>query len=148
MEEAIMKEPGGEMMGTILKYILKNIWEKKFRTFLIVIAITSSAALFFASNAIAGTMTVMYENQMRMQTGQASLLIRADDQSPSRMFRIAADAVEGVALTAGEVSMGGHTLCHGMAAKVFIQKQHSYRFEGSGWMTWMCSTLLTFSKKL
>ncbi len=107
MEEAIMKEPGGEMMGTILKYILKNIWEKKFRTFLIVIAITSSAALFFASNAIAGTMTVMYENQMRMQTGQASLLIRADDQSPSRMFRIAADAVEGVALTAGEVSMGG-----------------------------------------
>ncbi len=94
-------------MSIILKYILKNIWEKKFRTFLIVISITSSAALFFASSAIAGTMTVMYENQMRMQTGQASLLIRADDQSPSRMFRIAADDVEGVALTAGEVSMGG-----------------------------------------
>lgn len=94
-------------MGIILKYILKNIWEKKFRTFLIVISITCSAALFFASSAIAGTMTVMYENQMRMQTGQAGLLIRADEQSPSPYFRISPDPVEGVALTAGEVSMGG-----------------------------------------
>jgi putative ABC transport system permease protein len=94
-------------MSIILKYILKNIWEKKFRTFLIVISITSSAALFFASSAIAGTMTLMYENQLRMQTGQAALLIRAGEQSPSRYFRIAADPVEGVALTAGEVSMGG-----------------------------------------
>ncbi|MDW7670290.1 MAG: FtsX-like permease family protein [Bacillota bacterium] len=94
-------------MRIILKYILKNIWEKKFRTFLIVISITCSAALFFASNAIAGTMTVMYENQLRMQTGQAALLIRAGDKSPSPYFRIAADPVEGVALTAGEVSMGG-----------------------------------------
>lgn len=102
-----MKQPGGEIMGIILKYIMKNIWEKKFRTFLIVISITCSAALFFASSAIAGTMTVMYENQMRMQTGEASLLIRSEDQSPSRMFRIASDPVEGVVLTAGEVSMGG-----------------------------------------
>ena len=94
-------------MGIILKYILKNIWEKKLRTFLIVISITCSAALFFASNAIADTMTVMYENQMRMQTGQAALLIRPGDTAPSPFFRIASESVEGVALTAGEVSMGG-----------------------------------------
>ena len=94
-------------MGILIKYILKNILEKKFRTFLIVIAITCSAALFFASNAIAGTMAVMYEEQMRMQTGQAALLIRPGDHSPSPRFRLAADPVEGVALTAGEVSMGG-----------------------------------------
>ncbi|SMP54839.1 FtsX-like permease family protein [Anoxynatronum buryatiense] len=94
-------------MGIILKYILKNIAEKKFRTFLIVISVTCSAALFFASSAIAGTMTVMYGNQMRMQTGEAALLIYTNEQSPSSFFRIAPDRVEGVALTAGEISMGG-----------------------------------------
>lgn len=94
-------------MGIVIKYILKNISEKKFRTFLIVISITCSAALFFASSAISGTMAVMYGNQMRMQTGEAALLIRANEQSPSSFFRITSDRVEGVALTAGEISMGG-----------------------------------------
>ncbi len=94
-------------MPIMIKYILKNIAEKKFRTFLIVVSITCSAALFFASSAIAGTMTVMYEDQIRMQTGKADLIIRANEQSPSTFFRISAEEVDGVALSAGEVSMGG-----------------------------------------
>lgn len=94
-------------MAIIIKYILKNILEKKFRTFLIVISITCSAALFFASSSISGTLAGMYEDQLRMQTGEAALLIRGNEQSPSPAFRINPTPVQGVALTAGEVSLGG-----------------------------------------
>ncbi|SFH92968.1 putative ABC transport system permease protein [Tindallia magadiensis] len=93
-------------MGIIIKYILKNIWEKKFRTFLIVISVTCSAALFFASSGIAGTLTAMYEDQMRMTTGNADLIIHANERSPSSSFRLDPEEVPGVELIAGEISMG------------------------------------------
>ncbi len=93
-------------MGIIVKYILKNIVEKKFRTFLIVISVTCSAALFFASSGISGTLTGMYEDQLRMDTGKADLIIRANERSPSSTFRLSHDEVQGVKLIAGEISMG------------------------------------------
>ncbi|RQD69503.1 MAG: FtsX-like permease family protein [Tindallia sp. MSAO_Bac2] len=93
-------------MGIIIKYILKNIWEKKFRTFLIVISVTCSAALFFASSGISGTLTAMYEDQLRMASGNADLIIRANERSPSSTFRLDPGEVSGAALVAGEISMG------------------------------------------
>ncbi len=94
-------------MGIIIKYILKNIWEKKFRTFLIVISVTCSAALFFASSGISGTLTAMYEDQLRMASGKADLIVRADERSPSSTFRLSHEETSGIALVAGEISMSG-----------------------------------------
>ena len=39
-------------MGVIFKFIIRNIKEKKFRTFLILFSIMISSALFFASGAM------------------------------------------------------------------------------------------------
>ena len=60
MHRAGEKEQAGKVMSIIVKFILKNIYEKKFRTFLILISIMLSAALFFASNAMQGTMIKMF----------------------------------------------------------------------------------------
>ena len=71
-------------MGIIIKFILRNIREKKFRTFLIIFSITLSTGLFFASSAISGTLEEMYVNRMRKHFGSAELLIYANEKSPSR----------------------------------------------------------------
>ena len=71
-------------MGIIIKFILRNIREKKFRTFLIIFSITLSAGLFFASSAISGTLEEMYVNRMRKHFGSAEILIHANEKSPSR----------------------------------------------------------------
>lgn len=73
-------------MGIIVRFILKNIYEKKFRTFLIVISVTLSAALFFASNAIQDTMVKMYTDRMMQYYGNTDIIIHANEKSPSSFF--------------------------------------------------------------
>lgn len=90
-----------------MKYILKSIFEKKFRTFIIVFSVTLSAALFFASNGMSDTMKNMYEDQFRMETGKADILIYPNKQSPSGSFKIKSEPVEGVKFIAGEVVTSG-----------------------------------------
>lgn len=94
-------------MGIILKYILKSIFEKKFRTFIIIFSVTLSSALFFASSGMSGTMESMYETQIRMQTGRADLLIIPNRKSPSSTFKLSLEQLDGVALMTGEVSALG-----------------------------------------
>ncbi|WFA08637.1 FtsX-like permease family protein [Tissierella sp. Yu-01] len=94
-------------MGIILKYILNSIFEKKFRTFIIVFSVTLSAGLFFASNGMSVTMKNMYEALFRMQTGKADILIYPDSQSPSNSFMLKTEPVEGVKFIAGEVIASG-----------------------------------------
>ena len=94
-------------MRIILKYILKSIIEKKFRTFIIVFSVTLSAALFFASNGMSNTMLYMYEDQFREQTGKADILIYPNEQSPSNSFKIKTEPVEGVNYIAGEIVTSG-----------------------------------------
>ncbi len=94
-------------MGIIVKYILKNISEKKVRTCLILLSVMCSSALFFASSSIADTMVNMYENLARAQVGKAALVIRAGRRSPAAAFRIQREPVEGVRSIVGEVSAGG-----------------------------------------
>ena len=94
-------------MGVIVKYILKSILEKKFRTFIIVFSVTISAALFFASSGMSGTMSSMYETQIRMQTGKADLLITPNRQSPSNSFKLPTEPLEGVSHIIGAVSASG-----------------------------------------
>lgn len=65
----------------ILKFILKNICEKKFRTFLIVFSIMISSALLFASTAMSGTLGKMYADRMKQYYGSADLLITNNENS-------------------------------------------------------------------
>ena len=94
-------------MSVIVKFITKSILEKKFRSFIIIFSVTISAALFFASSALAGTMSGMYETLIRMQTGKADLLIYPDRESPSSTFKILPNKVKGVEHIIGTFSVGG-----------------------------------------
>lgn len=94
-------------MGIIVKFITKSILEKKFRSFIIIFSVTISAALFFASNSLAGTMSSMYEELIRMQTGKADLIIYPDRQSTSPTLKILPNQVSGIDYIAGDLSIGG-----------------------------------------
>ncbi|MBU5267457.1 hypothetical protein [Virgibacillus proomii] len=54
-------------MKFIIKSILKNMFEKKFRIFLIILSITVSTSLFFASIAIPDTLGKIYTVKLAMQ---------------------------------------------------------------------------------
>ena len=73
-------------MGIILKFILKNIKEKKLRTFLVVVSIMASTALFFAANGIANVFTDSAVNISKDIFGSAEIMITASDKSPSPYF--------------------------------------------------------------
>ncbi|MCX7843042.1 MAG: ABC transporter permease [Clostridia bacterium] len=73
-------------MLIILKFILKNIKEKKMRTFLIVFSIMISSALFFASSAVTDSLKNMYIEQIKKSYGEAEIVIRAGNDSPSKYF--------------------------------------------------------------
>src|SRR6266568_127504 len=83
-------------MGIIIKFLLNNIKEKKFRTFLIVFSIMMSAALYFASNAMSTTIEDMYSGLVKSFVGSAEIIVTADEKSPSGFFYAnKADAVKG-----------------------------------------------------
>ena len=73
-------------MGIILKFILKNISEKKLRTFLVVISIMASTALFFAANGIANVFSDTFINEFKSFYGSAEIMINPTDKSPSPYF--------------------------------------------------------------
>lgn len=75
-------------IAIIFKFVLKNIMEKKFRTFLIVFSIMISSALFFASTAISGTMGKMYAERLKQYFGTSDILIEQGEKSPSPFFHI------------------------------------------------------------
>ena len=70
-------------MGIIVKFIITNIKEKKFRTFLIVFSITISTALFLSSRALMDTMLNESINSMKSYYGDCDIIISADEDSPS-----------------------------------------------------------------
>jgi putative ABC transport system permease protein len=92
-------------MGIILKFILNNIREKKFRTFLIIFTVTLSTALFFASLALSGTIEQTFMAKIKKYIGTADLIIHSNEKSPFWMFRLAKTAVvkEEVEYVAGAV---------------------------------------------
>ena len=52
----------GFTLGIIIKFVLKNIWTKKLRTFLIIFSVMLSSALYFATEALSGTVADMFTN--------------------------------------------------------------------------------------
>ncbi|NLM37624.1 MAG: FtsX-like permease family protein [Firmicutes bacterium] len=73
-------------MGIIIKFVLKNIWEKKLRTLLILISVMLSSALFFATEALSDTAKDLFIERMKVYYGTADLLIYATHNSPSNFF--------------------------------------------------------------
>jgi putative ABC transport system permease protein len=73
-------------MPIIIKFIWNNIKEKKFRTTLILLSVTLSAALFFASVAISGTIEAMYLQRMAKYFGSADIIIHPNEKSPTGFF--------------------------------------------------------------
>lgn len=68
-------------MAIIIKFTLRNIREKKLRTFLILLSIILSSALFFASLAISTTVEMMIMDQVRKYIGDADISVSAGEQS-------------------------------------------------------------------
>lgn len=75
-------------MNIIRKYTLKSLKEKKFRTFLIILSISLSIALTFASVSLKGTLENLYMEQLQKYFGTANIVVNADEKSPSNYFRV------------------------------------------------------------
>lgn len=73
-------------MRILIKYVLKNMIEKKFRLFLIAISIILSSALFFASSAITDNVTQIYAKQMRQYVGDSDLTLRKNHDAPYQLI--------------------------------------------------------------
>lgn len=73
-------------MGIITKFIVKGLWEKKLRTFLIILAVVLSSGVFFASVAISGSLEEMIIKGIRDSIGNADITIAPTEKSPSPFF--------------------------------------------------------------
>lgn len=70
-------------MGIILKFMLRNIKEKKLRTFLVVFSIMASTALFFASSGMNTSIKQTYVDIVRQFYGNADIEINTNSKSPT-----------------------------------------------------------------
>ena len=73
-------------MNIILKYIIRSSMEKKFRTFLIILAIAISGALFYASFSIKENLEITYTKTFLQTVGNADILIQPNEDSPGEYF--------------------------------------------------------------
>ncbi|MCX7708631.1 MAG: FtsX-like permease family protein [Clostridia bacterium] len=73
-------------MGIIIKFIVRNLKEKKLRTFLIIFSVMISSALFFASRASSDYLVKLTIEQMKSNYGNADVIIVKGEKSPSPYF--------------------------------------------------------------
>ncbi|MDP4094326.1 MAG: ABC transporter permease [Bacillota bacterium] len=73
-------------MSIVTKFILKNISEKKFRSFLILFSIIISTALFFSSNAITNSVGKMFTERVKSFYGSTDVLVQSNSNSASPFF--------------------------------------------------------------
>ncbi|MBK3493943.1 FtsX-like permease family protein [Viridibacillus sp. YIM B01967] len=83
-------------MEFIVKSVFKNMFEKKFRFFLIVLSITVSTSLFFASMAISDTLGKIYEEKLKSSVGNGDIIIANGNKAATPFFHTdKAEAYEG-----------------------------------------------------
>ncbi|MGB3367730.1 MAG: FtsX-like permease family protein [Acidaminobacteraceae bacterium] len=75
-------------MGILIKFTLRNIKEHKFRTFLIILSITLSVALFFGSFSISDSITGMFMDNMKSYFGSAEVIVSAGQRNESGMVKV------------------------------------------------------------
>ncbi len=73
-------------MNLIIKYILKNIFEKKTRSLLVLLSIAVSAALFFATMGMSNTCRQMYVDQAVQLGGTSDIKIEVKDEIGKEAF--------------------------------------------------------------
>ncbi len=66
-------------MGILIKFLIKSIRENRFRTFLILLSISLSVALFFASMAISKTVEDMIVEQVKVYIGTAEFMVYGNE---------------------------------------------------------------------
>ena len=110
-------------MSIVIKFTLRNIREKKLRTFLILLSIILSSALFFASTAVSTTMEMMIMEQMQKYFGNADIIITAGEQAKTGF--ISPDLLNkyqgGVNYAVGMVPGGGEYKVKGETIQLGIQ---------------------------
>lgn len=75
-------------MGIILKFTLRNIKEHKFRTFLIILSISLSVMLFFASFSISDALTGMFMENIRSFIGTSEVIVSAGPASETGLVKM------------------------------------------------------------
>jgi len=73
-------------MGTFFKVIMRNIWDKKLRTILIVFSVLLSTMLIFCSMAISGTLENVYTAQVKKQIGTADIIVVEGERTEYKYF--------------------------------------------------------------
>ncbi len=73
-------------MKIFIKFLLRNILEKKLRTLMILFSIVLSTALVFSTLAISGTVKEMMTSQLRKYTGSSEIVIQKNPQSLGSPF--------------------------------------------------------------
>ncbi|TGE39153.1 FtsX-like permease family protein [Desulfosporosinus fructosivorans] len=73
-------------MDIITKFIFRSIFEKKLRTFLILLAIVLSSGVFFASIAISGSLEEMIIKGIKDSYGNADITVVPTEKSSSPFF--------------------------------------------------------------
>lgn len=121
---------GGYILNIIIKFIIKSIFEKKFRTFIIIFSVTLSSALFFASSGLSGSMSSMYETQIKMQTGRADLIVVPNRESPSNTFKLDYDVVDDIEFVAGDISVSGSYKLNEKESKTYKTKSEKLYIRG------------------
>lgn len=75
-------------MGILIKFTLRNIKEHKFRTFLIILSITLSVALFFGSFSISDSLTGLIMDNLKSYFGDAEIIIGAGERNETGLVKI------------------------------------------------------------
>lgn len=70
-------------MNLILRFLLRNIAEKKGRTVLIVLSVMLSSALLLATTGMTTTMKDLFARRLSQYYGSAQILIHSERGSPS-----------------------------------------------------------------
>ena len=73
-------------MDLILKHIIRNIKNHKFRTFIIIFAVSIASALFFVSTTITNTTLNIFEQGSRKLCGDSDLKISKDSSIPGDIY--------------------------------------------------------------
>lgn len=73
-------------MNILLKFTLKNMKEKKFRLALILISVTLSTALFFASSALGSNVEGLFSSQMKSFVGDSDIRISSGEDRSNVYF--------------------------------------------------------------
>lgn len=86
MQKTAFTRSTGNFAGVVLRLLVKNIFDKKLRTFLIVFSILLSTTLFFCSMTIGGTLVNIYTDQIKKQIGTADIVVAEGERPEYKYF--------------------------------------------------------------